>query len=216
MGCVERRFNKVDDLLFHLSVIHFSKDLLEVVPYKEGTECEICRKEGGIEGVVREKESMSTHLTHQGVEHRQVLAFLPPHIAISLRQMDEETEASFRTYPAKEGIIGGKEIVTSEQDVDGSVGLDENKPEVDEKTEKGNVKKKKEDRSEGKSAEAIEATSNVMENTEEQNVQVRRNEMVEVLSAKTETKLSIENVKQLEEKVEESKKPSGVRCSLCI
>merc|ERR1712059_21889 len=44
---------------------------------------------------------------------------------------------------------------------------------------------------------------------------VERNETVKVLSAKTETKLSIENDKQLEEKVEETKKPSGVRCFLC-
>merc|ERR1712059_75362 len=195
--CVERRFNKVDDLLFHLSVIHFSKDLLEVVPYKEGTECEICRKEGGTEGVVREKESMSTHLTHQGVEHRQVLAFLPSHLAISLRQMDEETEVSFRTYPAKKVIKVGKEIETSEPDVVGSEGLDENKPEVDEMTDKGNVGKEK-DQSEEKSAEAIGSTSNVMENIEEQNLKVKRNETVKVLSAKTETKLSIKNDKQLE------------------
>merc|ERR1712059_238764 len=68
---------------------------------------------------------------------------------------------------------------------------------------------------EGKSAEAIEATSNGKENIEEQNLKVKRNETVKVLSAKTETKLSIENVKQLEEKVEETKTPSGVRCPLC-
>jgi len=94
--CVERKFAKVDDLLFHLSVIHFSKDLLEIVPYSEESSCTICEEQGSTSDLP-DITSMSTHLTHVGVGHRKVMNFLPIRTANHLRNLDMETEITFKS-----------------------------------------------------------------------------------------------------------------------
>ena len=67
--CMARNFNKKDDLLFHLCVSHFSKQLNSEFPYKESTPCPLC---GGFQA-----NNMSAHITHVGIRHEQVLKFLP-------------------------------------------------------------------------------------------------------------------------------------------
>lgn len=93
---VDRTFSKVDDLLFHLSVIHFSKDLLEIAPYAEDSRCKIC-EEQGVVGKLSDVSSLSTHLTHIGVTHREALKLLPPQLAQTLSSLDLETEVTFKS-----------------------------------------------------------------------------------------------------------------------
>merc|ERR1719186_1773918 len=86
--CTMRSFPKKDDLLFHLTFSHFSKDLLQIHPYIENKECDLCSNDPNI------STSMSSHLRHLGVAHREVIQFVTPDIAEQLRQEDPRTETS--------------------------------------------------------------------------------------------------------------------------
>eukprot|EP00092_Neocalanus_flemingeri_P032398 GFUD01035228.1.p1 GENE.GFUD01035228.1~~GFUD01035228.1.p1 ORF type:complete len:827 (+),score=183.16 GFUD01035228.1:60-2540(+) len=79
--CTMRSFPKQDDLLFHLTFSHFSKDLLQIHPFIESKECELCTtdEEPSI------STSMSSHLRHMGVRHREVLRFVTPDVAEQLK-----------------------------------------------------------------------------------------------------------------------------------
>jgi len=86
--CTMRSFPKKDDLLFHLTFSHFSKDLLQIHPYIENKECDLCPNDPNI------STSMSSHLRHLGVAHREVIQFVTPDIAEQLRLEDPRTETS--------------------------------------------------------------------------------------------------------------------------
>ena len=89
--CTMRSFPKKDDLLFHLTFSHFSKDLLHLHPYEENKECSLCEDDPVA------ATSMSSHLRHTGVGHGEVLQFLTPDVAEQIRE--EEPKSSPSTEP---------------------------------------------------------------------------------------------------------------------
>jgi len=80
--CTMRSFPKKDDLMFHLTFSHFSKDILLKHPFLENQECTLCND------APVTTTTMSSHLRHVGVVHGEVLQFLTPDIAEQIKQDD--------------------------------------------------------------------------------------------------------------------------------
>jgi len=93
--CTMRSFPKKDDLMFHLTFSHFSKDLLQKHPFVENQECSLCS-----ENPIR-ATTMSSHLRHVGVQHGLVLQFLTPDIAEQIGQDDVKQSIPPSSNPPK-------------------------------------------------------------------------------------------------------------------
>jgi len=93
--CTMRSFPKKDDLMFHLTFSHFSKDLLQKHPFVENQECSLCGEDS-----IR-ATTMSAHLRHVGVQHGLVLQFLTPDIAEQIGQDDVKQSIPPSSNPSK-------------------------------------------------------------------------------------------------------------------
>ena len=100
--CTNRSFPNRDDLLFHLTFTHYSKDLLSSFPYTEAAECTKCTDKPII------STNRSTHLRHVGVYHREVLAFLPQSEVTKLESAD-----SYRVSPSEVNSFTNMTITTA-------------------------------------------------------------------------------------------------------
>ena len=98
--CRGREFSKETDYLFHLSLFHFRKELLEKFPFKvcvflpfslppftpwiiqEGEQCSLCEEVC--------PAPLATYLQHVGVFHQQILSCLPRHQDSSAQPPVEE------------------------------------------------------------------------------------------------------------------------------
>jgi len=67
--CTARSFNKRADLLFHLSMSHFFRNILQMYPFTESQMCPLCNNVKLI--------NMSSHISHIGIKHEEVIRFLP-------------------------------------------------------------------------------------------------------------------------------------------
>jgi len=74
--CTARSFNQRSDLLFHLSITHFSRNLNQLYPFKDSQVCPLCNQ-------FRPK-NMSSHISHVGLKHEEVIKFLPADLASTL------------------------------------------------------------------------------------------------------------------------------------
>jgi len=100
--CTNRSFPNRDDLLFHLTFTHFSKDLLCRFPFIEAAECTRCTDKPII------STNRSTHLRHVGVFHREVLAFLPQSEVTKLESLE-----SYRVPPTEVNSFNDTTITTA-------------------------------------------------------------------------------------------------------
>jgi len=74
--CTARSFNQRSDLLFHLSITHFSRNLNQLYPFKDNQICSLCNQ--------FKPKNMSSHISHVGLKHEEVIKFLPPDLAATL------------------------------------------------------------------------------------------------------------------------------------
>jgi len=74
--CTARSFGQRSDLLFHLSITHFSRNLNQMYPFKEQQVCPLCN--------LFTPKNMSSHISHVGLKHEQVIKFVPAELAATL------------------------------------------------------------------------------------------------------------------------------------
>eukprot|EP00092_Neocalanus_flemingeri_P018570 GFUD01020107.1.p1 GENE.GFUD01020107.1~~GFUD01020107.1.p1 ORF type:complete len:1017 (+),score=252.41 GFUD01020107.1:102-3152(+) len=74
--CTARSFNQRSDLLFHLSITHFSRNLNQLYPFKDNQVCSLCN--------MFKPKNMSSHISHMGLKHEEVIKFLPTDLASTL------------------------------------------------------------------------------------------------------------------------------------
>ena len=80
--CTARSFGQRSDLLFHLSITHFSRNLNQMYPFKEQQVCSLCN--------VFTPKNMSSHISHIGLKHEQVIKFVPAELAATLTNTASE------------------------------------------------------------------------------------------------------------------------------
>jgi len=74
--CTARSFRERSDLLFHLSITHFSRNLNQMYPFKDNQVCPLCNQ--------FKPKNMSSHISHVGLKHEEVIKFLPADLASTL------------------------------------------------------------------------------------------------------------------------------------
>jgi len=81
--CTARSFGQRSDLLFHLSITHFSRNLMKMYPFKEHQICPLCN--------VFTPKNMSSHISHVGLKHEEVIKFVPADLAATLTNTASDT-----------------------------------------------------------------------------------------------------------------------------
>merc|ERR1719508_698039 len=108
--CTARSFNQRSDLLFHLSITHFSRNLNQLFPFKDNQLCSLCNQ--------FKPKNMSSHISHVGLKHEEVIKLLPPDLASSLAPAGNmNTKSSFEKPVEKAPVVNNKTAVQEKQPI---------------------------------------------------------------------------------------------------
>merc|ERR1719186_179873 len=104
--CTARSFNQRSDLLFHLSITHFSRNLNQLFPFKDNELCSLCNQ--------FKPKNMSSHISHVGLKHEEVIKLLPPDLASSLAPAGAMNTNTSVEKPVEKSRVASNEIAVQE------------------------------------------------------------------------------------------------------